>query len=720
MVMSDQEISYTRPLKKDLEAILFEHEKWLNSNGAEGTRATLENLDLTKTHLDRISFSLYGKNLSKALIKRVNLTGSYLESVKLSGANLQRVVFECANLNKSTVVKAKCYDCVFNNSFILDAELGKSTFEKCQFKKARLDGSDLSNSNFSQSNFEEATLLGTKLHESNFQDANFEKVTGLLGSQLAGANVSGAKIPEDIRKFEGLARIEELSKKAGKLFILMLVGCLYSWLTIATTTDSQLLLNSKYYDLPIIQTAIPITPFFYVTPLILLGIYIWFHLYLQRLWEEMAILPAIFPDGKPLDQKVFPWLLNGFVRAYIPLLKTTLPELFVLQFIASLFLAWGLVPFILSEFWVRVLPTHDENFILTLAFIFSITLGFGIYFFSLARLTLNKPNKRTRIFGISATACLLVLVILVFVSRAAVNTTTTSAWWPFYLKTDAYSLEPRQDNEWIISRNLTWSKKVNYVLLEFFQELGLRTYPKFYRENLTKPPETWPQDFEQISKIEGADFRGANLRHLYAEGGFWANSLFNGADLSYGFLMGVYLGGADFSRSNLTGALIMSTLESAKLVGANLSNVRMGGKYKKADFRGANFNGAFVIGADFSSTLLAGTNFQSAIFDGVNFEEAIFSGPFPIFDNQASIESPGFSLVITKNTEEGSSDFSNAVFRFGNFNKTNLEGVKFSKTKFFDVDLSGSKGLTQEQIDEACVDEKTKFPVEIKRPDPCP
>ncbi|WNM62467.1 pentapeptide repeat-containing protein [Candidatus Nitrospira neomarina] len=717
--MSEQEPSYTKPLKADLEAIFHNHEKWLNSNGHEGNPAILENLDLTKTHLDRISFSLYGKNLSKAFIENVNFTGSYLESVKLIGADLKRVTFESAILNKSTLVKANCYDCSFNNSFILDADLSNSTFEKCQFKKAKLAGSDLKNSKFPQSNFEEAYLLRTKLDESNFQDSNFEKVTGLLGSQLAGTDLSGAKISEDIRKFEGLARIEELSKKAGKLFILMLVGCLYSWLTIATTTDSQLFLDSKYYDLPIIQTAIPITPFFYVAPLILLGIYIWFHLYLQRLWEEMAALPAIFPDGKALDQKVFPWLLSGFIRAYIPLLKTNLPDLFGLQFIASLVLAWGLVPFILSEFWVRVIPTHDETFILTLASIFSISLGFGIYFFSLARLTLDKSLKRPRIFGISFSACLFALLILVLVSRAAVNITTTSEWWPFYLKTDAYSLEPRHPMDQYLSSNLAWSKKINYALLEFLQELGLRTYPKFYRENLTQPPESWPQDFEHISKIEGADFRGKNLRHLYAEGGFWANSRFNGADLSYAFLMAVYLGGADFSRSNLTGALMLSTLENAKLLGANLANVRMGGKYKKADFRGANFGKAFIINADFSQTFLAGTTFESAIFDAVNFEQAIFSGPYPIFDNQASIESPGISLVIEK-TKEGTSDFSNAVFRFGNFNKTNLEGVKFFKTKFFDVDLSGSQGLAQAQIDEACVDEKTKLPVGIKRPNPCP
>ena len=152
--------------------------------------------------------------------------------------------------------------------------------------------------------------------------------------------------------------------------------------TIATTTDSQLLLNSKHYDLPIIQTAIPITPFFYVAPLILLGIYIWFHLYLQRLWEEMAVLPAIFTDGKPLDQKVFPWLLSGFDSGLYPTFKNQ-PSGFCLfcNLLPHYFLHGALCLLFLVSFWVRVLPTHNEPFIFTLALIFSISLGFGIYFF---------------------------------------------------------------------------------------------------------------------------------------------------------------------------------------------------------------------------------------------------------------------------------------------------------------------------------------------------
>lgn len=250
------------PSKEELESLFVEHEKWLNSNGKHGTRAQIEDLDLSKAHLDKISFSLFEKNLSKALIKGVNFRGSYLEGINLLEANLNRINFDGANLNKAKISHAACYECNFEDALILDSELSNSTFEKCLFKKARLEGSNLNNSDFTQSDFEEASLLKTKLNEAQFQDSNLEKVIGLLGGQLAGTNVSGARIPEDIRKFEGLTRIEELSRKAGKLFILTLVGCLYSWLTITTTTDSQLFLNSKSYNLPIIQTAIPITPFF--------------------------------------------------------------------------------------------------------------------------------------------------------------------------------------------------------------------------------------------------------------------------------------------------------------------------------------------------------------------------------------------------------------------------------------------------------------------------
>ncbi len=96
----------------------------------------------------------------------------------------------------------------------------------------------------------------------------------------------------------------------------MLLGCAYAWLTIATTTDARLLTNSASSPLPIIGTDIPIAWFYWAAPVLLLGLYSYFHLYLQRLWEGLSELPAVFPDGKALHKNAYPWLLNGLVRAH--------------------------------------------------------------------------------------------------------------------------------------------------------------------------------------------------------------------------------------------------------------------------------------------------------------------------------------------------------------------------------------------------------------------
>ena len=63
-----------------------------------------------------------------------------------------------------------------------------------------------------------------------------------------------------------------------------------------------LLTNSGSSPLPIIQTKVPIAGFYWAAPAILLALYCYLHLYLQRLWEGMANLPAIFLDGRKLDE----------------------------------------------------------------------------------------------------------------------------------------------------------------------------------------------------------------------------------------------------------------------------------------------------------------------------------------------------------------------------------------------------------------------------------
>ena len=88
-------------------------------------------------------------------------------------------------------------------------------------------------------------------------------MTGLLADKLAGANLSNAKLPEDIAKFEALDHVAEISKHARNNFLAVLGACVFSWLTIATTTDAALLANRSETALPIIGAKIPIAGFYW-------------------------------------------------------------------------------------------------------------------------------------------------------------------------------------------------------------------------------------------------------------------------------------------------------------------------------------------------------------------------------------------------------------------------------------------------------------------------
>jgi hypothetical protein len=163
----------------------------------------------------------------------------------------------------------------------------------------------------------------------------------IQAEQFAGADLSGASLPEALAEFfKDTDTVTQISENAQKLFIVMLAACLYSWLTVAATTDVSLVTNRASTPLPVIQTSIPIVLFYVVTPLLLLGLYFYFHFYLQKLWGELGNLPAIFPDGRPLQAKADPWLLSDLVQSHVWKLREARLFLVRLQAWVSVLLAW--------------------------------------------------------------------------------------------------------------------------------------------------------------------------------------------------------------------------------------------------------------------------------------------------------------------------------------------------------------------------------------------
>jgi hypothetical protein len=212
--------------------------------------------------------------------------------------------------------------------------------------------------------------------------------------QFAGADLTGAKLPEQLTKlYEGLQNVKDISESARKIFLVVLGACLYCWLTIATTTDLNLITDRNSSPLPIIQTSIPIVGFYAVGPILVLCVYFYFHFYLQKLWEELGSLPAIFPDGRPLYTKVDPWLLNDLVRSHFPKLNADRPFLSYFQLWISVMLAWWVVPLTMVLFWGRYLRRHEPVGTMLHVVLLSVSLVAGIALYRLAVATLKGASR---------------------------------------------------------------------------------------------------------------------------------------------------------------------------------------------------------------------------------------------------------------------------------------------------------------------------------------
>jgi uncharacterized protein YjbI with pentapeptide repeats len=294
----------------------------------------------------------------------------------------------------------------------------------------------------------------------------------------------------------------------------------------------------------------------------LIAVYAYFHMYLQRLWRGLASLPAVFPDGEALDDKAYPWLLNGLVRAHFKKLEIAQRPLTRFENIVSILLAWWVVPFTLLAFWLRFLPRHDWWLGTPLqVLLIAGAAWFGVYSYQLAVRTLSggatarQQEKsegqplRVRTWRTvrrnlpSAMVAGLSAVIVAMLSVGAAN-------------------EPGDD-----------------LLIALGSGLGYETYADLTDDEVSTKPSGWTGREEtaavEIAQVKGADLAGRDLMN---------------ADASRAFLVR-----ANLSRANLNGAdLEGADLRNADLRDANLKDARL-----HANLRGANLRGADLRGADF-------------------------------------------------------------------------------------------------------------------------
>jgi uncharacterized protein YjbI with pentapeptide repeats len=498
-------------------------------------------------------------------------------------------------------------------------DLRGAAFQATDLSAANLRGADLRGAGFINAN-----LFGASLREANLQGVDLSVAKrGLQTEQLAGADLTGATLPDELKKlYDSLENVNNISESARKLFLVVLAACLYSWLTIATTTDLNLITNRASSPLPIIQTSIPIVGFYWVAPLLLLCVYFYFHFYLQKLWEELGSLPAILPDGRPLHTKIDPWLLNDLVRAHLPRLNVNRPFLSYFQLWISVLLAWWIAPMTMFLFWGRYLPRHERTGTTFHVVLLMISVATALRFYRLAVATLRgaerKPLRWRGIvtsrgaYQVSAFA-VVVGVLFGVASWGAIMGVPSNA--PVF----HVPLVRQRLGHWERTGPLTWVPR----LMALF---GYSPFADLTGADISQKKPTWSKNDRDLDSVVRAQLKGTNLRYAEASESFFAGaelyladlsgSNLERADLHGSDLTEAHLNGADLSDANLTGAntnmsgaylidtyLFGANLSDANLSGAHLNKAHLGG----ADLRGAGLGGAYLNDADLVGADLSGT-----------------------------------------------------------------------------------------------------------------
>ena len=606
----DERVPLRELSEEELKTILEAHQVWVSSEGKEGAGASLFETNLQK--VDLAQSNLQGADLFEADLQRADLPYSDLRNARLQGANMRE-----ANLRQANLEGAQLGGANLQMADLIEANLNGANLFEANLQKAGLSGADLRGAHLYKANLRGADLRGAKLQgaelakatlrEADLQDANLEHAKSFLGEQLAGANVSGTKLPEDIREFKVLQVVEETSKNARKVFLATLLGCAYAWLTVASTTDAALLANSPSQLLPNLSTPIQTAWFYVATPFILLGLYVYLHFYLHRLWQGLAGLPARFPDGKRLDERAHPWLLNGLVRRHFTLLKEGRAPIAVFEEWVTIFLAWWTVPATLFGFWLRYLPLHEWWGTGLHIGLMVVSVALAVIFYRSAARTLRggesqpfhwrAPWRDRRAY--QSSVIVLVGVVLSVLSYGAINGVPSGK--PNF--TDVRTWAP-------------WT----------FERLGYSTFADLRETDIsTKPANYWqlsPED--RIKSVRGASLRGRNLRYANAVRAFLVNAGLREANLQGAYLGEAKLQAADLQRANLQNAdLRDANLQGADLRLANLQGVDLWrAKLQRAVLRGANLQGANLSFADLNGATLDFANLQGAKLGGANLEGA--------------------------------------------------------------------------------------------------
>lgn len=588
----------------ELERILEAHLKWVKSDGKEGERAKLAHTNLQAATLANANpEGLFPVNLQKADLTNADLRGGVLLQANLQGADLTSAYLHGANVVNANLQGASLHAAYLIGTFLaganLDAvDLGWANLERSDLSGASLAGARLDGASFIRANLTNAVLVGrpasTEGRKTTDPEGGGKDKEGqpdaektlpdptVAGTNFGMANLTGAKLPASLNEFKDTLRnVKETSRNAQTMYLSLIALCAFVLLTVATTTDAQLILDNFRLKLPIVGADISVVLFYVSAPLLGLLVFLYLHMYLAHLWELAAALPAVFPDGLPLRRKLYPWMLNLVIEEWQREGPGTQHDsqwkawfrFERLRAWTAIFLGWGLLPLTIVGVAYRFLVRHDAAFSYVLMGLLILSVLFASVAYERARLEVRSEKAARK-------------------------------WWV----------------------PAVWTAVA----------LGAGFYAT-YQGLQGKLPGTTPN-----IQLRGVDLKGHNFGSVDLSYANLSLANLSRADLRNAKLHGADLHGADITSADLDGVdLAEANLEEANLSGAKLSQAHMAkanlrktninrarlayARLEEADLFMAQLQGADLISANLRGAHLHSAHLEKAILIEAHLEQALFS-----------------------------------------------------------------------------------------------
>ena len=463
---------------------------------------------------------------------------------------------------------------------------------------------------------------------------------GAPGAALSGRDLTGALLPKDVAWDREIAHIDDLVGIARPLYLVLLVVSIYTIITAISTNDLSLVKNSPIQLLPETGLGVPVSRFFVSVPLLLFGFYIYFQLYLVRMWRVLGTLPAVLPDGTPNFRTIPAWLCTTLLRYYQPRWQTSFTSgLEMSQKGVTIIFIWWAPTFALLVLWLRYLVRHDWPG----TTLHSVLVVLGIWSaIVLHRLAVEQIRGRQSPYrGVGGALRSLVILAVV-----ALPVATVSLGVFFAVRSEFEAGNPR-----------TWVPAAMTVL-------RVDPFADLINANLDNVD------------LEGADLRGANL-----SGASLVNTNLDRAQLQGANLSSANLDAASLRFANLDGAILWK----ASLRRANLSNAKL---------QGVVMTEANALGASFYNAILQRARLNSGIFMQVEFANADLTSTDL---SDSNFRGSDFQFASLANA-----DLSRARMDSVKFIGAKLHRADMLSTRLDGSNLLKIEGLTKDQLTESC------------------